>query len=152
MCIRFVKNVATTIPDEQMGKIKVVHLQKLLNFVVEPFFIWVTFVEVKYVSIFEILKFWIFQMDSNGETLNMKVVDPKKLWNFVVYKFFISNHIVNEIQIWISQIWNSNFVVDLKWKNSQHESCRSQKVMIFYSWQVFYLNPFSAKKTDLHSV
>jgi hypothetical protein len=28
-CIRFVKNVATTIPDEQMTKIKVVHLQKL---------------------------------------------------------------------------------------------------------------------------
>jgi hypothetical protein len=28
-CIRFVKNLATTIPDEQMTKIKVVHLQKL---------------------------------------------------------------------------------------------------------------------------
>jgi hypothetical protein len=54
-----------------------------------------------------------FQTTSNGETLNIKVVDPEKLWNFVVYNFFISNHIVNEIQI-----WNSNFINDLKWKNS----------------------------------
>jgi hypothetical protein len=28
-CIRFVKNVITTIPDKQMTKIKFVHLQKL---------------------------------------------------------------------------------------------------------------------------
>jgi hypothetical protein len=39
-------------------------------------------------------------MTSNGETLNMKVVDPEKLWNFVVYNFFIWTHIFNEIQIW----------------------------------------------------
>jgi hypothetical protein len=26
-------------------------------------------------------------MTSNGETLNMKVVDPENLWNLVVYKF-----------------------------------------------------------------
>jgi hypothetical protein len=38
-------------------------------------------------------------MTSNGETLDMKVVDSEKLWNFVVYIFFIWNHIVNEIQI-----------------------------------------------------
>jgi hypothetical protein len=51
------------------------------------------------------LKIWFFfQTASNGETLNMKVVDPEKLWNFVAYKYFIWNHIVNEIQIWISQI------------------------------------------------
>jgi chorismate mutase len=37
-CIRFVMNVNTTIPDDQMTKIKVVHLQKSYNFVVEPFF------------------------------------------------------------------------------------------------------------------
>jgi hypothetical protein len=38
----------------------------------------------------EILKFdnlIFFQTTSNGETLNMKVVDPKKLWNFLVYNF-----------------------------------------------------------------
>jgi hypothetical protein len=35
------------------------------------------------------LKIWIFQTASNGETLNMKVVDPEKLWNFVVYKILI---------------------------------------------------------------
>jgi hypothetical protein len=92
------------------------------------------------------LKIWIFQRVLNGETLNMKVVDHAKLWNFVVYKFFIWNHIVNEIQIWISQIWNSNFVNDLKWKIAQLESCRSQKVMKLCSWQVFNLNPFSASK------
>jgi hypothetical protein len=36
-------------------------------------------------------------MTSNGETLNMKVVDPEKLWNFVVYNFlFEIVNIVNE--------------------------------------------------------
>jgi chorismate mutase len=38
-CVRFMKNVTTTIPDEQMTKIKVVYLQKLWNFVVESFLI-----------------------------------------------------------------------------------------------------------------
>jgi hypothetical protein len=38
-CIRFVKNVITTISDDQMTKIKIVHLQKSHDFVVEPFFI-----------------------------------------------------------------------------------------------------------------
>jgi hypothetical protein len=28
-----------------------------------------------------------FSNGSNGETINMKVVDPDKLWNFVVYTF-----------------------------------------------------------------
>jgi hypothetical protein len=37
-------------------------------------------------------------MNSNGETLDMKVLDPEKLWNFVVYNFFIWNHIVNEFK------------------------------------------------------
>jgi hypothetical protein len=36
-CIKFVKNVINTIPDDQMTKIKVVYLQKSYNFVVEPF-------------------------------------------------------------------------------------------------------------------
>jgi hypothetical protein len=92
------------------------------------------------------LKFWIFQMVSNGETLNMKVVDREKLWNFVVYKFLFEIILSMKSKIWISQIWNSNFVNDLKWKNTQHESCRSQKVMKLSSWQVFNLNPFSASK------
>jgi hypothetical protein len=91
-------------------------------------------------------KIRIFQTVSIEETTNMKVVDPNKLWNFLVYTFFIWNHIVNENQIWISQIWNSNFVKDLKWKNSQHESCRSKEVKKLCSWQVFNLNPFSASK------
>jgi hypothetical protein len=60
-------------------------------------------------------KIRIFQAISNEETINMKVVDPNKLWNFVVYTFIL-NHIVNENHIWISQIWNSNFVNGLKWK------------------------------------
>jgi hypothetical protein len=36
-CIGFVKIVSTTIPDGQMTKIKVVGLEDLCNFVVEPF-------------------------------------------------------------------------------------------------------------------
>jgi hypothetical protein len=39
MYITFVKNITTIISDEQMTKIKVVHLQKLYNFVVELFLI-----------------------------------------------------------------------------------------------------------------
>jgi flagellin-specific chaperone FliS len=38
-CIKFVKCVATTIPNDQVIKIKVAHLQKLYTFVVEPLFI-----------------------------------------------------------------------------------------------------------------
>jgi hypothetical protein len=99
------------------------------------------------------MKIWFFfQTTSNGETLNMKVVDPKKLWNFVVCNFLIWNHIVNEIHIWISQIWNSNFVNNLEWRNSQDESCTSWEVMKLFSWQVFSLNTFKASKHDLHSV
>ena len=92
------------------------------------------------------LKIWNFRTTSNGETFKIEVVDLEKLWNFVVYNFFIWNHIVNEIQIWISEIWNSKFVNDLEWKNSQHESYRSSKVMKLYSWQLFYLNTFEASK------
>jgi hypothetical protein len=100
------------------------------------------------------LKTWIFQTASNGETLNMEVVGPQKFFLRVSrevmklhsLQFFIWNHIVNEIQISISHIWNSNFVNDLKWKNAQPESCRSYKVMKLCSWQVFNFNPFSASE------
>jgi hypothetical protein len=51
------KNVTTTIPDEQMTKIKVVYLQKLWNFVVESFLIWIAYINEKYIWIF---KFWKF--------------------------------------------------------------------------------------------
>jgi hypothetical protein len=147
-CIRFVKNVTTTITNGQMIKIKVVHIEKLWNFVVEFFLIWITFVNEKYHWIFEIWKFEIFE---NGETFKIEVVDLEKLWNFVVYNFFIWNHIINEIQIWISEIWNSKFVNDLEWKNSRHESYRSSEVMKRCSWQLFYLNTLKASKSNSHS-
>jgi hypothetical protein len=35
------------------------------------------------------LKIWIFQMNSNRETIKVKIVDLEKLRNFVVYNFFI---------------------------------------------------------------
>jgi hypothetical protein len=66
--IKFVRNVTTTISDEQMTKIEVVHLQKLHNFVVEQFLIPIIFVNEKYIWNFSNLKFWIFQTTSNGET------------------------------------------------------------------------------------
>jgi hypothetical protein len=59
--IKFVKNVTTTISDEQMTKIEVVHLQKLHNFVVEQFLIRIIFVNEKYIWNFSNLKFWIFK-------------------------------------------------------------------------------------------
>ena len=39
--IRFLNNVTTTMSDEQMTKINFVDLEKLCNFVVEKFFIWI---------------------------------------------------------------------------------------------------------------
>ena len=44
----------TTLPDEEMTKIKVVDLEKLHNFIVENFFIWNYFVKKNYVWISKI--------------------------------------------------------------------------------------------------
>jgi hypothetical protein len=52
-------------------------------------------------------KIRIFQAISNGETLNMKVVDPEKLWNFIVYTFLIWIRLVPQKPIYTrcSIIW-----------------------------------------------
>jgi hypothetical protein len=52
--IRFLNNVTTTTLDEQMAKIKVVNLEKLYNFVVEHFLIWINFDNEKYIWISQI--------------------------------------------------------------------------------------------------
>ena len=84
-----------------------------------------------------------FQTTSDVKTTKIKVVGLEKFWNFVVDNFLIWNHLVIENYIWISQIWNSNFVINnLEWGNNQNKSCISQKVMKFCSWQLFYLNSF----------
>jgi uncharacterized membrane protein len=70
----------------------------------------------------------------------IKVIDLDKLKNLVVDNFFFWNHLVNVNYIWISQIWNSNFVNDLGWRNYHNESCRSRKVMKLCSWQLFIWN------------
>jgi hypothetical protein len=46
-CIEFVKILTTIILDDQMTKIKVVGIENLWNFIVEPFLIWITFVNQK---------------------------------------------------------------------------------------------------------
>ena len=93
---------------------------------------------------FQNFKIWIFQMILDGKTTKMKIVDLKKLWNFVIDNFMIWNHLVMQTYVWVFQIWNSNFVNDLGWRNFLNESCRSWKVMKLCSWQFFYLNSFRA--------
>jgi hypothetical protein len=39
--INFVNNIITTFSNEEMTRIKVVHLEKLYNFVVESFLFWI---------------------------------------------------------------------------------------------------------------
>jgi hypothetical protein len=91
-------------------------------------------------------------MTSDGETAKMNVVDLEKLWNFVVNNFLIWNHLVNENYIWISQIWNLNFINDLGWRNYHNESCRFRKVMKLCSWQLFILIRLGPQTSNLHSV
>ena len=81
--------------------------------------------------------FGVFQMTSDEETHNIKVVDLEKLRNFVVQIFFIWIHLRSRICVWISQIWNWNFANDLGSKNLQHQSCRSRKVMKLCSSNFF---------------
>jgi hypothetical protein len=88
-------------------------------------------------------KIRILQMTSNGKTIKIKVVDLKKLWKFVVDNFLIWNHYVILKYVWSFQIWNLNFANDLGWRNYQNKSCRPQKVMPLYSWQLFHLNLFT---------
>ena len=75
----------------------------------------------------ELLKFkiWIFQTSSDGEMAKMKVIDPTKLYNFVVDNFFIWNHLVKENYVWISHIWNLNFLNDPGSRNNKNKICRS---------------------------
>ena len=82
--------------------------------------------------------------------IKIKVVDLGKLWNFVVDNFSIWNHLVKEKFVCISQIWNFNFVNDLKWRNYQNKSCRSQKVMKLCSWQLFDLKSSCQEKLCLN--
>ena len=78
------------ISDEETHNIKVVDLEKLRNFVVHNFFIWI---HLRLEYVFEFLKFeiQILQMTSDQKTYNIKVVDLEKLWNFVVQIFFYLN-------------------------------------------------------------
>ena len=62
------------------------------------------------------------------------------LWNFVVDKFFIWNLLVVENYVWISQIWNLNFVNDLGWRNYQYKSFRWNFVVDNFSIEI-YLGP-----------
>jgi hypothetical protein len=50
-------------------------------------------------------------MTSNGETLNMKVVDPEKLWNFLVYNILFE--VILSLKFKFESLWPSNTVVSL---------------------------------------
>jgi hypothetical protein len=98
----------TTLPYEEITKIKVVDLEKLHNFIVDN--LWFEIILLRKIMLL-FLKFeiWIFKASSNREMITTKVVDLKKLCNFVVDNFFIWNHLVKESYVWISHIWNLNF-------------------------------------------
>jgi hypothetical protein len=79
---------------------------------------------------------------SDGETTKTKVVNLEKLCNFVVHNFFISSRFDAEkfdsqdcIELIpkesICSLVTSKCVVvgnDLRWRNDQNKSCRSQQV------------------------
>ena len=67
-------------------------------------------------------------MTSDGQIAKTKVIDLKKLWNFVVDNFFIWNHLVMKNYVWISQIWNLNFINDLEWRNYQNKVVDLEKL------------------------
>jgi hypothetical protein len=60
-----------------MIKIRAVDLEKLYNFVVEHFLIWINFANES-TSTFLKFEIWIFQTTSDGETAKTKVVDLEK--------------------------------------------------------------------------
>ena len=93
-------------------------------------------------------KIRIFQTTSDGKTTKIKVVGLEKLRKFVVDNYFIWHHLVMLKYVWSFQIWNSNFVNDLRWRNYQNKSCRSRKVMRLCSWQRFHLNSFSTSNNQ----
>jgi hypothetical protein len=71
---------------------------------------------------------------------------------FCSLQIFIWNHIVNEIQIWISQIWNSNFVNDLKWKTPNMKVVDLKKLWNSVVDKFLIWIRLVPQKTDLHSV
>jgi len=74
--------------DEETHNSKVVDLEKLRNFVVHNFFIWM---HLGFQICVWISQIWNsnFANDLDQKSYNIKVVDLEKLWNFVVQKFFI---------------------------------------------------------------
>jgi hypothetical protein len=84
-----------------MIKLNVVDLEKLYNFVVKNFFIWIRLGLQNSIWIFLCRVFYFVLALSNKEMIKINVVDLKKLYNFVVKNFFIWIRLGLQNSIWI---------------------------------------------------
>ena len=87
--IKFVNNVTITFSDDQMTKIKVVHLDEFYNFHVHDFFRWnhLVFQNIVWICHFLKFKIWIVQIESHEKMIKIKVVYLDELYNFYVHNF-----------------------------------------------------------------
>jgi hypothetical protein len=96
------------------------------------------------------LKHWIFQMTSNEKLSTWKLQILRSYELEVMKLYSLQLFYLKPYCQWNSNLnhWNSKFkfVNDLKWRSSQNECCRSQKIVKLFSWQVFNLNPSRTSK------
>jgi hypothetical protein len=86
--------IVQTESDEEVTKIKFVHLDELRNFDIHHFLIWHHLVFENLASNYHFLRFkiLIIQIESNGEMTKLIVVDLDKFHNFCIENLFIWNH------------------------------------------------------------
>ena len=82
--------------DGEMTKIKVIDIDELYNFVVDDIFSWNRLVSENVVWTYHNLKFkfYVGQLNSDGEITKIKLVDLNKLYNFVFDNCFKKVHLL----------------------------------------------------------
>ena len=140
--VKFVNNVTITSSDEQMTKIKVVHLDELYNFHVHDFLRWnhLVFQNIVWICHFLKFKIWIIQIESHEKMTKIKVVYLDELYNFYVHDFFIRNHLVFQ-----NLVWSFHFLKFKFWivQTKSHEKFFKTKVVDldeFYNFVVYNIS------------
>ena len=147
--VQFVNNVTITFSDEEMTKIKVVHLDELYNFHVHDFFIRIhlVFQNVVWICLFLIFKIWMVQTESHENFSKIKVIDLVEIYNFYVHDFFIWHHLVFE-----NLVWSSHFLKFKFWvvQTKSHEKFSKIKVVDHDEFYNFYVCNISILDHLLH--
>jgi len=95
--VKFVNNVAITLSDKQMTKIKILDLNELYNFYIHDFTgsNYLLFENVVWSCHFMKFKIWTFQTKSHEKMTKIKVVNLYEFYNFDVYNIFILDHFMS---------------------------------------------------------